>query len=107
VSDADPIPAVFAPIRHLRNGPKFADLEMHHFTPEEMIWLCKTILNEFQSSEFFITHFFFFLLCVVGHIKRDKKRQAHQFDPFANEQHYSRNRKYQTNLIFSIIHNSS
>jgi hypothetical protein len=37
VSNADPIPAVFAPIRHLRNGPKFADLEMHHFTPEEMI----------------------------------------------------------------------
>jgi hypothetical protein len=46
VSDADPIPAVFAPIRQLRNGPKFADLEMHHFTPEEMIWLCKTIYIE-------------------------------------------------------------
>ena len=52
MSDADPIPAVFAPIRQLRNGPQFADLEMHHFTPEEMIWLCKTILNESQLSEF-------------------------------------------------------
>jgi hypothetical protein len=37
VPEADPIPAVFAPIRQLRIGAKFSDLDMHHFTPEEII----------------------------------------------------------------------
>jgi hypothetical protein len=53
VSDSDPIPAVFAPIHQLRNGAKFTDLNIHHFTPEEMVWLCKTILNQSQSSQFY------------------------------------------------------
>jgi hypothetical protein len=52
VSDSDPIPAVFAPIRQLRNGAKFTDLKMHHFMPEGMVWLRKTILNQDRSSQF-------------------------------------------------------